>query len=151
MKKVKLIVLVMLVIISVCFGLFYNSKSKQIDNKNNNSINTTNETIKIQSNEDSIDEEDNLPNEGGETKQIIFIKNLSFLTKDQDYNILMRLKTGLNLELKTIDKSIYEVNLLEETYSKDEDGFKIEAKADKLEGKINIEYKNKDFKFEIIK
>ena len=53
-------------------------------------------------------------------------------------------------ELKTLNSEIYEVNLLEDTYEKTDNGFEIEATADKLDGKIIIEYNNHEFIFTIV-
>ena len=62
----------------------------------------------------------------------------------------MLLKSKLNSELKTINKEIYEVELLEDTYKKTEKGFEVEAKADKLDGKMFIEYNDYEYIFTIV-
>lgn len=122
-----------------------NTKSKE-DSKPN--IENTDKTI---STEDDIIKEDKLPNELSEEKQIIWIKNLTFLTsKDETFDTIMTLKSKLNTELKTLNSEIYEVNLLEDTYEKTDNGFEIEATADKLDGKIIIEYNNHEFIFTIV-
>lgn len=146
--KKKIIGVGILGVISLVVALSSLNSNAQNKEDNKPNIESADKTI---STEDDIINEDNLPNELGEEKQIIWIKNLTFLTsKDETFDTIMTLKSKLNTELKTLDSEIYEVNLLEDTYKKTDSGFEIEANADKLDGKIIIEYNNNEFIFTIV-
>lgn len=146
--KNKIIGVIILAIISIVVAFSSLKSNKVIENNNENIVDMSDKTI---STEEDIINEDELPNELGEEKQIIWIKNLTFLvSKDETFETIMTLKTKLNTELKTLDSEIYEVNLLEDTYKKTYSGFEIEANADKLDGKIIIEYNNNEFIFTIV-
>lgn len=148
-NNTKLKIISVLAIVSVCAVLYNFSNSKKSStykSKNEKEVSLENKT---QSNENTIKKEDDLPSECDDIQNIIWIKNLNFLASDQQYDTLMSLKSKLNFELKTIDKNIYEVNLIQDTYKKTDTGFTIEAKADLLDGIINIEFKDHEFIFEI--
>lgn len=146
--KKKIVGVGLLAVISLIVALSSLNTEKEVKNENKNNIDLTN---KIISTEENIVEEEEFPNELDEQQQIIWIKNLTFLTDNSEtYDTIMTLKTKLNTELKTLNDEIYEVNLIEDTYKKTESGFEIEARADKLEGSIFIEHCNSEFIFTII-
>ena len=147
MKKRHLILLSILVVISIILSICNLNKSKAKEPVNNNNNNNSTVFNEIESKADTLENED-LANETNQEKEIIWIKNINVLAeKGENYNIIMTLKSKLNEELKTIDKDIYEVNLIEDTYEKNEQGFKIKANVDKLENPILIEYSNYVFTF----
>lgn len=150
MKK-KLIGIGILAVVSVCVALYNNSNFKN-DKAKNTAIEKKVESKNItESTKETIKNEDDMVSESENIEGIIWIKNLTFLAKDQNYDVMMNLKSKLNTELKTLDKNIYEVNLIEDTYKKSDKGFSIEATADKLKGKIYISYSNYEFNFTIKK
>lgn len=148
MKK-KMIALLLLAVISVVM-IFVNLGKNQSESKENNNIesNTSNGSGIEESTDDTIEEGEELPNEGDTVDNIIWIKNINFLAdKGQSYDRIMALKSKLNSQLKTINKEIYEVNLIEDTYKETDTGYIVQAKADKLNGSINIEYKDYEYIF----
>lgn len=148
MKK-KMIALLLLAVISVVM-IFVNLGRNQSGSKENSNIesNTSNGSGIEESTDDTIEESDELPSEGDTVDNIIWIKNINFLAdKGQSYDRIMALKSKLNSQLKTINKEIYEVNLIEDTYKETDTGYIIQAKADKLNGSINIEYKDYEYIF----
>jgi hypothetical protein len=148
-NKKKLTFIGILAVVSIVVATYNNAKLNKGQTDDSKQIIQIETPSKLESKESDIEEEEELPNEGDEEMQTIWIKNLSFLAKEQEYDKLMKLQSKLNTELKTLDKNIYEVNLLEDTYKVTDKGFIIEAKADKLEGKILIEYKDYEFIFQI--
>lgn len=149
-NKNKVILILIAAILSITLAMIYfNTKSKNnISNNTNDKINTKNQN-NIQSDNSTVEEDEELPNDGSQEETIIYIKNLTFLNKYLNYEQLMKLKDKLNTELKTLDKSIYEVELLEDTYKKTSNGFTIRAKADKLKGEVLIELKDYEYTFQI--
>ena len=149
-QKNKLIGLGGLVVISIIVSLSTFNKKQEVE-KVEQKPSQTEFNQSIVSTPDTIIEADEKPNDGSEEKSVIWIKNITFLAdKNQTVSTILKLKNKLNTELKTLNKDIFEVNLKEETYKETEDGFSIEANADKLEGNILIEYKELEFIFTII-
>ena len=144
MKKRNFILFSLLVVITIIVSIYNSNKSEPKKTVTNTDTSTIFKDI--ESKEDTDNEE--LANETNQEKEIIWIKNINVLAeKGENYNIIMTLKSKLNEELKTIDKDIYEVNLIEDTYEKSEQGFKIKANVDRLENPILIEYSNYVFTF----
>lgn len=150
LNKKILIGLAVLTVVSIAVLINNNIKADKNTLKDIPKV-SENNTIQESSEKDIIPETDDLPSETDEVEQTIWVKNMDFLAKHQTLDIIMNLKYKLNDELKTIDKKIYEVNLLEDTYKEDDKGFVISAKADKLEGTILIDFHNLNFKFQIIR
>lgn len=157
MKKIttkqKVIGIGILSLISISLALFNNSNIKNSTNEPTINVdeNKVGKDTEIETKESDIIESDITPSYSNDQDKPIWIKNIVFLSdKEQNYNTIMLLKSKLNTELKTINKEIYEVELLEDTYKETEKGFVVEAKADKLDGKISIEYDDFEYIFTII-
>ena len=153
MKSKKLIALGVLSIISIGVALYNFSSdriSKNIESNNKQKVESQ-KIEKTQSENKTIAESNITPSYNKEAEKPIWIKNITFLSdKNKTANTILMLKTKLNEELKSLNKDIYEVELLENTYVEKEKGFYIEAKADKLNGKILIEYLNYEYIFTIV-
>lgn len=151
--KQKVIGIGILSLISITIALFNNNNLKKATNESTVNINENkigNDT-EIETKESDIIESDITPSYSNDKDKPIWIKNIVFLSdKEENYNTIMLLKSKLNSELKTINKEIYEVELLEDTYKKTEKGFEVEAKADKLDGKMFIEYNDYEYIFTIV-
>lgn len=143
MKKRNFILFSLLVVITIIVSIYNSNKSEPKKTVTNTDTSTIFKDI-----ESKETDNEELANETNQEKEIIWIKNINVLAeKGENYNIIMTLKSKLNEELKTIDKDIYEVNLIEDTYEKSEQGFKIKASVDRLENPILIEYSNYVFTF----
>lgn len=106
---------------------------------------------KTESTIDDIKESNITPSYNNNPDKPIWIKNITLLSdNNQNFNTIMMLKSKLNEELKTIDKDTFEVELIESTYTENEKGFSVEAKADRIDGKILIDYADYEYTFTII-
>lgn len=151
--KQKFIGLAILVIASIIAALlnFSNSKNQKINDKSDNNRVEVGKGTEIESNSDTINKDDNVAPNYTNKELNIWIKNITFITdQGNTMDIMLKLKSKLSSELKGVDSEIYEVTLLEETYKKTDDGFEVEAKADKLDKNILIEYKDYEFIFTIV-
>lgn len=152
-NKNKLIGLGALVIVSIVMALYNFSGSrndKNIGKDNENKVESE-ITNKTESSSDDIKESDITPSYTNNQEKPIWIKNITLLSDNsQNFDTIMMLKSKLNEELKTIDKDTFEVELIEDTYVENDKGFSVEAKADKIDGKILIEYADYEYTFSVI-
>lgn len=149
----KLIGLGVLVILSIMMALYNFSNSRNgtgLDNDKGQKVENEFDAT-IESTDDTIIESDITPSYNNSSDKPIWIKNITLLSdNNQSFNTILLLKSKLNEELKTIDKDTYEVELIEDSYKENSNGFSVEAKADKIEGKIIIEYSDSEYIFTII-
>jgi hypothetical protein len=152
-NKNKLIGLGALVIVSIVMALYNFSGSRNDKNigKDNEHKVESEITNKTESSSDDIKESDITPSYTNNQEKPIWIKNITLLSdNNQNFDTIMMLKSKLNEELKTIDKDTFEVELIEDTYVENDKGFSVEAKADKIDGKILIEYADYEYTFSVI-
>lgn len=149
----KLIGLGALVILSIVMALYNFSNSRneiELDMVNGQKVETEFDSG-IESTNDTVIESDITPSYSNSSEKPIWIKNITLLSdNNQTFNTILLLKSKLNEELKTIDKDTYEVELIEDSYKENSNGFSVEAKADKVDGKILIEYSDSEYIFTII-
>lgn len=147
----KLIGLGALVIISIMMALYnFSSRNRTgLDNSKGQKVENGFDTT-IESTNDTIIESDITPSYNNSSDKPIWIKNITLLSdNNQNFNTIMLLKSKLNEQLKIINQETYEVELIEDTYKENSNSFSVEAKADKIEGKILIEYDNGEYIFTI--
>ncbi len=148
-SKKKLIFIGGLAVISIIYVFVGGLKNKEIENKNPNDIINSDTNYNNVESSNTVDTGDLLPSEGGAEKSIIWIKNLEFLSSKQTMDVVISLKTRLNSYLKVINKDIYEVNLIEDSYVENKNSFSINAKTEKIDGIIIIQFNDGAYDFSV--